>query len=204
MSGLRATDNLFRIDCEEVSALVRKHPWVSQAAVYRRFPGTVVIEVGEHVPVLAANLNAGEGSLSLVSETGEFFKEATPMEAAQWPLFSGLTAKDVEHGSRRVGAGVSSALALLSMVKERGMPPGEELAEIEVIGDEGSLAVLTTREGKAGTRIVLGPPPFEEKWRRLSRVWADLARRKVPPRNINFVTDTKVIVAPADTVEAKI
>lgn len=206
LSNLSARDNLFRIDCDEIKAQVEEHPWVSQAAVYRRFPTTVVIDVSEWRPVLAAN--TGDGGLHLISQSGTPFKPAAVPEAGNLPMLAGLSARELERESRRARDAIDNALEVLSLAGTLGLPEGRVLSEIEVIGAGADVAVLfsaQTKSGpKAGPYVVLGPPPFERKWRRLGELWTDLESREVEPARIQFVSDARAVVVPAGRAAAKI
>jgi cell division protein FtsQ len=67
VSGLDRGDPLLRVDTGDVAQRVERLPWVSDAKVERRFPGTVAITVVEREP--AAVVSHG-GQLALADEHG--------------------------------------------------------------------------------------------------------------------------------------
>ena len=60
----------FTVDLESVRNSLEKLPWVREARVERRWPGTLVVSLTEHVPLARWNDNA------LVNEAGEVFVAA--------------------------------------------------------------------------------------------------------------------------------
>lgn len=202
LSNLSSKDNLFRIDCGEIKDRVESHPWISQAAVYRRFPSTVVIDVSEWRPVMAAN--SGEGTLHLISDTGEVFKPAALSEASGLPLLAGLSETELTRGGVRAREGIANALDVLALSRKQGIPGGGAISEIEIIGAGADVAVLFSGEGRTGPYVLMGPPPFEEKWQRLGRLWSDLDSRDVQPARIQFVSDARAVVVLTGRGAAKI
>ncbi len=207
LSGVSAKDNLFAVDEDRVARRVEEDPWVSRAAVYRRLPGTLVIEVSEYEPVLAANFSDHTGALFLLDEEGLPFKEASADEAKGLPVLSGLSYAEVKGRSERAKEGLSGALALVRLSRGGGRPALAGLSEIEVLGEEGGLTAIAqvAPPGSLAPVAVLrmGGPPYEKKWRELQRLLADLDRRGVLAREIHFVSETKAVAVPA-VLEAKI
>ena len=52
LADLREGDRLLGLDLERVVNSVKRHPWVAEAQIKRKFPSTVRIQVQEHQPVL--------------------------------------------------------------------------------------------------------------------------------------------------------
>ena len=83
--GIQAVGGgMLRTDLNQVKALVRQVEWVRDADVRRRFPGTLEIQIEEHIPfarwqtsgVISRGTDDGEQSL-LVNRFGEVFEAET-------------------------------------------------------------------------------------------------------------------------------
>jgi cell division protein FtsQ len=70
----------FTVDLEDVRNSLEKLPWVREARVERRWPDTLVVSLGEHVPLARWNDDA------LINEAGEVFVAAV---STQLPRLSG-------------------------------------------------------------------------------------------------------------------
>ncbi len=76
--------NFFTIDLDEVRVVFEKLPWIRQADVRRRWPGTLELSIEEHVAV--ARWRRADGESRLVNDHGEVFAAASD---AQLPVFAG-------------------------------------------------------------------------------------------------------------------
>ncbi|MEW6776631.1 MAG: FtsQ-type POTRA domain-containing protein [Bdellovibrionota bacterium] len=198
LSGLTSKDNLVSLAAGDVEERVEEHPWVERAAVYRRFPSTVVIEVSEHEAAMAANLSDEEGgSLYLINREGLVFKKAEPREVSGLPLISGFAVEEARGGAPRAMNGISNALEILALAKAPGALSLDEISEMVVEGEEGGLSLLLSRPEAPGAFVRIGRPPYAPKWKRLEKLFADLARRGIAARQVDFVSDTRVVAVPA-------
>lgn len=71
-------ETLLRLSTLETEERIKRDPWVSDATVSRRFPGTVIIDVEERVPV--AMLDVGDSSFLLLDASGYILARQTPDE----------------------------------------------------------------------------------------------------------------------------
>jgi cell division protein FtsQ len=78
------TGNFFTVDLDEVRTVFEKLPWVRQADVRRRWPGTLELSIDEHVAV--ARWRRVDGESRLVNDHGEVFAAASDL---QLPVFAG-------------------------------------------------------------------------------------------------------------------
>jgi cell division protein FtsQ len=62
-AGLGPDDNLLLLSADEVVAATRTLPWVADAEVERRLPGTVKVKVVERKPALAVSLGAARWTI---------------------------------------------------------------------------------------------------------------------------------------------
>lgn len=73
-AGLGSEDNLLLLSADEVVAAARTLPWVADAEVERRLPGTVKVKVVERKPALVVSLGLARWTIDArghVLETGE-------------------------------------------------------------------------------------------------------------------------------------
>ena len=70
VSERRVRGTFFTVDLDQVRASLEKLPWVAEARVERRWPGTLAVALAEHVPL--ARWNDG----ALVSDAGRVFVAA--------------------------------------------------------------------------------------------------------------------------------
>jgi cell division protein FtsQ len=164
LSGLTVGQNLWSLDVEALERAMRTHPWVRSVELSRRFPSSVSVEVGEHVPVALAVL----GDLYLLNDEGEPFKRLQPGDRLDLPLVTGVE-REVYIADE---AGVRSRLRrALAVVEAYGASGRERLSEVRV-SPEGLVMVLAD-----GMEVRLGEGETEAKLERLSRVRAELRAR---------------------------
>jgi len=161
--------NLLTLDLRAITGKLKRHPWVSSAAVYRRFPGQLIIEVEERTPraILAAE------KLYYVDQQAEFFTRLLPGDPVDFPLFTGVKPQELHSHGSEVREMIRTGLDLLELMERAGSglnPNG--VAEIRLDLDEG--ISLYTRDGRL---IVLGKKDFEEKIQRYGRLKKFLAQR---------------------------
>jgi cell division protein FtsQ len=78
--------NLFRADLEELQRDVLQEPWIASAHARRELPSTLVVDVTER----EAAAGVAFGPIYLADATGTVFKRATPDEAANLPVVTGV------------------------------------------------------------------------------------------------------------------
>jgi cell division protein FtsQ len=76
--------NFFTVDLDQVRSVFERLPWVRQADVRRRWPGTLELDIEEHVAV--ARWRQADGESRLVNDRGEIFAAASDQ---QLPVFMG-------------------------------------------------------------------------------------------------------------------
>lgn len=144
-AGVEAGAPLAGVDEAGAAAGVAALPWVAEADVRRRWPGTVVVEVRERVP--AAVVTTASGGTAVVDGTGWVVEvREAAAEPAGLPALEGVVAPD-EVG-RRLGTEADAVLAAAAAVPE-GLA---DRLEVLRVGDGGPEAVL------AGGAVVHLPP----------------------------------------------
>jgi len=91
--GLTSEQGLLGLKLESLKKKIEKHPWVRSAAVQRRFPDTLVIEVEKQEPVMLVLLD----QFFYMNREGELFKAVLPFEEMDFPILTGLSKKDPDQ-----------------------------------------------------------------------------------------------------------
>jgi cell division protein FtsQ len=168
-SELEAGMNLLTINIGKVAEKLKRHPWIRSASVFRRFPGRIIIEIQERTPrgILAA------GRLYYVDETADYFTRVFPGDPVNYPLFTGVSARDLRTRRPEVRDLLRRGLTLLDVIerKKSGIKL-RDIAEIRINLNQG-LSIITM----TGRTIVLGREDFPGKIDRLRRLKRFLTRR---------------------------
>jgi cell division protein FtsQ len=186
LAAIAEGDNIFSFRLADCVRALELHPWVKRASVMRELPDRVTIEIVERKPRALAAL----GSLYYVDGEGEVFKKVLPGESADFPVFTGLTLREVVERQAGVEARLLSGLALVALAERSSFFPATELSEIRLDRTYGALAIRTGD----GMRVRFGFGNFPDKWMRLERtlveMGADIA--KVAELDLNY--ESKVTV----------
>jgi cell division protein FtsQ len=169
-SGVAQGENVFSLDLGAARARILSDPWISEATLTRRLPGTVVIQVTERRPAALVSL----GDVLLCTADGDPFKKLEPADPVELPLITGLSpeavADDRERARRLIRRGIDLAAEYEEGVLARRAP----LQEVHV--DEGGAFTLIV--GRPAVELVLGGPPFRRKLDEAARVVAELDKRR--------------------------
>jgi cell division septal protein FtsQ len=103
------------VDAGGVAARVEDLPWVEEATVARRWPGTVEIHVTEREPL--AMIQVAEGRVALVDDDGRVL-EVTRQPPAGLPEGTGVSSRRIAEGDE-LGRATRDALAILRALRER-------------------------------------------------------------------------------------
>jgi cell division protein FtsQ len=161
--------NLLTIDLNAIVAGLKRHAWILSASVHRRFPGQLIIEIEERRPraILAAE------RLYYVDDQAKFFAKALPGDAVNYPLFTGITGRELKSNASEVRELLRLGLGLLEIV-ERAVPDTEAFTISEIrLNLEDGLSLKTD----SGRLIILGKSGFERKMRRYARLKKFLSGR---------------------------
>lgn len=112
-SGLRRGDPLFNRDLSAVRERVLEIPWVSEAEVTRQWPGSIVIAVGERVPISV--ISVADGRWMLVDREGRALEVVSDLPAGIVAL-EGVKAVDVP--GRTLGRDAHGPLQLVDAVPD--------------------------------------------------------------------------------------
>lgn len=168
-AGLAIGRNVFDVSPEEAEARLSAHPWIAEALVTRRLPGSYDIEVRERRAVALLAL----GEVFLVAEDGAVFKRAEDGDPIDLPVITGVERERFLRDRAFRTSILLEAVALLHDYRGAGLARREPIGELHVERDDG----LSLYVGDDATYVRLGHGPFRPKLRRLRTVLDELGRR---------------------------
>jgi cell division protein FtsQ len=183
-AGLTRGTNVFTIDLDEARAKLLADPWIGDASLSRRLPGTIAIQLAEREAGAVVALG-GEAYLS--TRDGETFKRFDPGDPSDLPVVTGLTPEmlaDDREGARRT---IRRAIDLAADYDHTDLGSRAPLQEVHVASD-GSYSLVV---GKSTTSLLLGEPPFRRKIDQAARVVAELDRRGAKAQAIMLDNDAR-------------
>jgi cell division protein FtsQ len=170
-AGITLGQNILAIDTETAQKRILDDPWVREARVVRKLPGTLRVELAEREAVALAVF---DDRLYLVSRTGEPFKSFDPEQSDphDLPLITGVSG--AELGRDRAAALERLAVALDVLRQYERLPASRVHPAEEVHLAEDGQVVLSV--GKQGVALHLGAGPWARKLAMADRVLSDLSR----------------------------
>lgn len=181
-AGIAPGDNVFLLDLDRAQNKLAKDPWMARAALSRRLPGTVIIDVDERQA--AAIVAAGETFLATAS--GEVFKKLEPGDPDDLIVVTGIEHDAIGGDPEGTARTVRRALDLAGDYDSSRLSLHGRLQEVHV-GTTGVSLII----GKNGLEIVLGAPPYRRKLEQAARVLAELSRRSTKPEVLLLDNDTR-------------
>jgi cell division protein FtsQ len=167
LAAIRPAPNILTINPEAIARRIRANPWISEVHIGREFPHRLVIVVRERKAV--ALLQRDEG-LYLLDMDGAPFKKTESADEASLPVLTGLVSdgrtnqelltKSIALINYLAGAKETSAIGAVS----------------EIHGNENFGLSLFTDSGLC---LQLGFEGYENKFKRLIPVMADLERKNL-------------------------
>ena len=113
-AGISPGEAMVGVEVDRAATHIEDLPWIAQATVARRWPGTIEIQVTERRPV--AVVEVAEGRVALVDGDGRVL-EVTRQPPAGLPEVTGVRGRIAEGDE--LGRGTRDALAILRAVGER-------------------------------------------------------------------------------------
>jgi cell division protein FtsQ len=184
-AGIDLGRNVFERNPAEVRARLLKHPWVAEAEVSRRLPGSYAIKVRERAPIALlvvepcndknpqaeSENGCDDGSaLYLLSEDGKLFKRFDAKDPVDLPVITGIDRERFGSDPEFHKTILLEAAQLLHDYRAQGMWQKLPISEIHVEpSDAFSLYV-----GEALTLVRLGAAPFAQKLPKMKKVFARL------------------------------
>jgi cell division protein FtsQ len=182
-SGIAVGANVFALDLDAARARLLADPWIADATLARRLPGTILVQVTERKPAAIVAL----GETFLATPEGEPFKRLEPGDPVDLPLVTGLRAEDVADDREGAMRTIRRAVDLAVEYDRGPMAKRAPLEEVHVQPD-GAFALVV---GHAATELVLGGPPFRRKLDEAARVLAELDRRGAKADTVMLDNDAR-------------
>jgi cell division protein FtsQ len=182
-SGITTGANVFSLDLDRARARILADPWIAQATLARRLPGTILIEVAERIPAALVAL----GDTYLTTAEGEPFKKLEPDDGVDLPLITGLTADALAEDREGTLRTIRRGIDLAAEYEHGALAHRAPLEEVHVDSD-GSFSLLV---GRGAMQLVLGAPPFRRKLDQAARVVAELEKRGARADSIMLDNDAR-------------
>jgi cell division protein FtsQ len=168
-SGVAVGANVFSLDLDGARARILADPWIAEAQLARRLPGTILVQVVERKAAALVAL----GDMFLVNAEGEPFKLLELGDPTDLPLVTGLSANSLANDREGTMRTIRRAIDLAAEYDRAAMAKRAPLEEVHVQSD-GTFAVVA---GRGAMQLVLGAPPFRRKLEQAARVVTELDRR---------------------------
>ncbi len=172
-AGLAVGQNVFEVSPEQARAHLLHSPWVAEARVTRRLPGSFRIELSEQQPAALLQLER----LYLVSEEGSVLKPVQPGDPVDLPVITGVDTAQFRGDLGYRTSLLVAAVTLLHDYRDVGLWRREPLAEIHVDGDAGFALYV----GQDPMLVRVGQRPYGKKLRRLRQILDELRADRERP-----------------------
>ncbi len=160
LAGIEEGQNIFSFSSSEVEKKIGENPWVLEASVKRKLPGTVRILVEERRPVAIVKTKG----LFVMDSRGNVFKKFTPADRLDLPIVTGLDGASEEQ-KRAIIAGFMRLFPILD--NRQGFNMGD-VSEIHCDYDYGFTIYTLDR----GLKLELGNSNFEARLKIFERLMA--------------------------------
>lgn len=170
-AGIRKGTNILSINLRLLRTKLIAHPWIAEAAISRRLPNGIRIQVIEQTPLAIVDL----GRRFLLNTRGDIFKEWSASDPDHLPVVSGIAFSDLMLPDEPPSLSLRAVMAVLMMGQKNGsILPNHQIREIHVDRQAG-LTVFPMDKGKT---IRLGFDDYPDKYTRLARVLDHLKLRR--------------------------
>ncbi|MFQ5427472.1 MAG: cell division protein FtsQ/DivIB [Thermodesulfobacteriota bacterium] len=160
LAGISEGQNIYSFSASEAARSIGESPWVLKAAVKRRLPGTVRIEIKERLPVAIVQMDG----LFVMDSDGTIFKKLASHERLDLPLVTGLSKEMVENN----GVLMTSFMRLFTVLEKRKGFNLDSVSEIHCDAHYG----FTLHTLNRGLMVELGNSNFEAGLQLFERVGA--------------------------------
>lgn len=168
LAGIAQGNNIFSLDLEQAQIAITRDPWIRQAAVSRKLPGTVKITVVERE---ATSLVSVGGDLYLASHGGDLFKRVETGDPIDFPVITGIPADGDRSGATQL---VRRAQDIVTEYERLPIAKKMPLQEVHLT-EEGGITMLV---GRDAVMLTLGHGPYRIKLERAARVLGEVEKRK--------------------------
>jgi len=185
LTDIRVGTHMFQADLSRAVHGVERHPWIESASARRRFPGTVQINVVEHLPHLLVALD----SLWYADEKGHVFKRADSTRL-DFPILTGIDPEMIEAHPVLGRHIVLGAVDLMTEVGNHSAVDTNEVSEFHFDSHRGFTLVL-----RNGTRVIFGFDAPRQRLTRLSQM-VELGLDLSTPQVVDLDIDTVAVATP--------
>ncbi len=182
-TGLALGVNVFTVDLDAVRAKLLADPWIAEATLARRLPGTILLRVTERRAAALVAL----GDTYLANADGVPFKVLELGDPVDLPVVTGVTAESLADDREGTERTIRRALDLAFEYEHGPLARRAPLEEVHVSPD-GTFALVV---GHAAPRLLLGGPPVRRKLEQATRVVAELDKRSAKADTIMLDNDTR-------------
>jgi cell division protein FtsQ len=168
-SGVAVGANVFSLDLDAARGRILGDPWIAEATLARRLPGTILVQVTERKAAALVAI----GDTYLATATGEPFKVVEPGDPTELPIVTGLRPENLVEDREGTMRTIRRAIDLAAEYEHGILARRAPLEEVHVEPD-GAFTVVV---GRNAVQLVLGAPPFRRKLDQAARVVAELDRR---------------------------
>jgi len=186
---LRFGNHLMAMDLEKVRNRLLGNALIRDAAVLRRLPSGIVIEVEERMPAAVVRY----GGDFIVDREGIVMSLSPERQAAALPCLAGLTIEAGRVAEEEMEA-LYAGMEIIGAVVEAGFPSLEEIDCIRL--GPGSDAVILP--ASAGPLVYVGRENVLERLTRWRQVAGDMASRFAGLEYIDLRADGMVIAKPLE------
>ena len=182
-AGLEKGTNVFLLDTEAAREKLLADPFIRDATVVRRLPGTVRVQVAERTPAALVAL----GELYLSTEAGELFKGYEPGDPFDLPVITGLSPADVAADREGAARSIRRALEVVAEYEHTPLAARAKVEEVHLEAANGERDAVTLLVGKQATALALGQPPYRKKFEEAARALAEVDKRGARPGAVEAV-----------------
>jgi cell division protein FtsQ len=174
LAGIAQGQNIFAVDLETARVRILSDPWIEQATVARRLPGTVVLDVVERE---AAALVAIGPDLYAVTRAGEPFKKLERSDPYDLPIVTGISPDQVAKDRAGTVVAIRRALDLVAEYERSSAAKTRPVQEVN-LADDGAMALTV---GKEPVVLRFGKGPYRQPIEQAARVLAEVGARRADP-----------------------
>jgi cell division protein FtsQ len=174
LAGIRVGENIFALDTAAAERRLLDDPWVKEVKITRQLPGTLRVELSEHEARAVASI---DGSLYLLTRTGEPFKQLGAGDPFDLPVITGISAQNLARDRKGAIRRIEVGLDVLENYNRIPLSKTYPAEEVHLMAGGG--AVLTV--GKDGVTLELGHGPWRKKLLMAARVIGRLRAKGQQP-----------------------
>ncbi len=172
-AGLEKGANVFLLDTEAAREKLLADPFIRDATVVRRLPGTARVQVAERTPAALVAL----GDLYLSTEAGELFKVYEQGDPFDLPVITGLAPDDVATDREGAARSIRRALDVVAEYEHTPLASKAKVEEVHLDSANGERDAVTLIVGKQAIALALGQPPYRKKFEEAARALAEVDKR---------------------------